>query len=149
MSRLQFSTGYSWYIVVRDIDGAEHACGRSHHAARELSTLHAGVDGSGQRVEFLLPPTVTLQWQGGDPDGDAVTSIVYFGTTNPPPSQSSTSGSSRSVTVTSATNYYWQVRAVDSHGATSALSEIRSLRTDASRRRRRIRRRPIRCRISH
>ncbi len=55
-----------------------------------------------------------LQWTGGDPDGDSVTYGVYFGTTNPPPYQTTVSTCSYDPGQLSySTTYYWQIKAID------------------------------------
>jgi uncharacterized protein YkwD len=66
------------------------------------------------------PDAITLSWSGGDPDGDAVSYTVYLepGTATPTRIHGQTtqtfvsaSGLQRGVT------YYWQIAAVDAHGA--------------------------------
>ena len=63
----------------------------------------------------------TLTWQGGDPDSDAVTYTIHFGTTKPPP-QVTTSHTETSygpgILITN-TTYYWQIIAKDAPGLTS------------------------------
>ncbi|MFQ6092464.1 MAG: IPT/TIG domain-containing protein, partial [bacterium] len=63
----------------------------------------------------------TLSWSGGDPDGDAVTYDVYFGTSSPPPLVKSnhTSFSYNPGTLTQSTTYHWQVVAKDNQVETA------------------------------
>lgn len=82
-----------------------------------------------QAVDISIEPLLT--WIGGDPDPeDTVTYDVYFGTTIPPPLQSSqqlqTSFSPGILDYD--TTYYWGVVAWDNHGAYAA-SEIWSFTT--------------------
>jgi hypothetical protein len=66
------------------------------------------------------PANLTLSWIGGDPDGDAVTYDVYFGTSP----TSLVFKTNRSTTtyptgaLSSSTYYYWRIVAIDSKGAT-------------------------------
>ncbi|MDA3880083.1 MAG: FISUMP domain-containing protein [Prolixibacteraceae bacterium] len=62
-----------------------------------------------------------LSWESSDPDGDEVFFSVYFGTSNPPPyvgylENSSTYNPSG---LEMEQSYYWQIEAVDEHGATT------------------------------
>jgi hypothetical protein len=62
-----------------------------------------------------------LSWTGGDPDGDAVTYDVYFGTTSPLPkvgnNQSATTYDPG--TMDYITTYYWQIVTWDNHDAST------------------------------
>jgi hypothetical protein len=59
-----------------------------------------------------------LKWVGGDPDRDAVTYDIYFGTTSSPPKvKNNQSTLSYAPTLTYNTTYYWKVGAWDSNGA--------------------------------
>ena len=68
-----------------------------------------------------VPLTAILNWTGGDPDGDAVTYDVYFGTTNPPPKvMSNQSALSYNPGILSYnTIYYWKIVAWDNHSASA------------------------------
>jgi hypothetical protein len=60
------------------------------------------------------PTSLTLSWTGGDPDGDAVTYDVYFGTSSSPPKVGSTTSTSYQVSgLALNTTYYWQIVASD------------------------------------
>jgi parallel beta-helix repeat protein len=78
-------------------------------------------------ISLISPPngatiydtSVTLKWNGYDPDGDSVTYDLYFGNTpNPPLYKSNLKDNSYTVTVTPGT-HYWKVVAKDEHGATT------------------------------
>ncbi len=68
-----------------------------------------------------VPVTTDLGWTGGDPNGDTVLYDVYFGTTTPPPKQSSnqTGTAYDTGTMYAGTPYYWRIVAWDNHGASS------------------------------
>ncbi len=60
-----------------------------------------------------------LSWSGSDPDGDALTFDVYFGTANPPTTPVATGQSDLTYdpgTLQYSTTYYWRVDAEDEHG---------------------------------
>jgi hypothetical protein len=62
----------------------------------------------------------TLSWSCSDPEGDAITYDVFFGTSNPPTAQIAAGQSAASLACTglaSSTTYYWQVNAKDSKNA--------------------------------
>lgn len=76
---------------------------------------------------LAAPTTVDLVWNGTDPDGDALTYDVYFGTDNPP-----TTVVANSITATQHTvsglnqsgTYYWRVISRDPGDRTSISSEV-------------------------
>jgi uncharacterized protein YkwD len=66
------------------------------------------------------PDAITLRWSGGDPDGDAVSYTVYLepGRAIPTRIHSQTSQTFVSVSgLQRGVTYYWQIAAVDAHGA--------------------------------
>jgi hypothetical protein len=65
--------------------------------------------------------TVGLSWTGGDPNGDAVTYDVFFGTTTSPPkvAANQTLTSYDPGTLEYTTIYYWKIVSWDSHGASA------------------------------
>jgi hypothetical protein len=76
----------------------------------------------------------TLSWTCSDPDGDAITYDVYFGTATDPTTTISTNQTATSISRTGlaySTTYYWKILAKDSKGA-SATSPIWSFTTSAA-----------------
>ena len=64
--------------------------------------------------------TTQLSWTGNDPDGDAVTYDVYFGTTNPPVATLTRAQNTATYDpgiLEEGTAYYWKVVTWDEHGA--------------------------------
>jgi hypothetical protein len=61
----------------------------------------------------------TLNWTGGDPDGDPVTYDVYFGTTSIPPKVSSNQSTAayNPGALNYSQTYFWKIVAWDNHGA--------------------------------
>jgi hypothetical protein len=66
-----------------------------------------------------IPINTTLNWTGGDPDGDPVTYDVYFGTTSPPPQvvSNQTATNYNPGTLLYETQYYWKIIAWDNQSA--------------------------------
>jgi hypothetical protein len=71
-----------------------------------------------------IDKNITLQWTGGDPDGDSVTYTVYFGeTTNPPMVKNNLKKTQISlVNLSELTTYYWKIKAKDDSGFTNISS---------------------------
>ena len=67
--------------------------------------------------EAILGLATTLTWSGGiDPDGDPVSYLVRFGTTNPPPNLRTVSVRSTLILgLAFSETYYWQIVARDDH----------------------------------
>ncbi len=74
-----------------------------------------------------------VSWQGDDPDGDSVTYDVYFGTTNPPPKQTSNQSATTydPGNLASENTYYWKIISWDEYGANTE-GPIWSFTTEAS-----------------
>ena len=77
--------------------------------------------------------TTDLSWQCSDPDGDALTYDVYFGTSSTPPKVASNISSTTydPGTLQYSTTYYWKIVAWDSNGA-STSSPVWSFTTVAN-----------------
>ncbi|MCA0447283.1 MAG: hypothetical protein LCH54_13750 [Bacteroidetes bacterium] len=70
----------------------------------------------------LMPTTVSLSWSCSDPDGDAVTYDVYFGTNSSPTtivSANQTTKTFKPSILTTNTIYYWKIVAKDSRGGST------------------------------
>ena len=67
--------------------------------------------------------TLTLSWSCSDPDGDALTYDVYFGTDNNPATAISTGQSAQNISrngLANLTTYYWKIVAKDDKGGTTS-----------------------------
>jgi len=129
---LAFNTAYSWYVIARDPLGAQTTSATSSFTTRlenyppDAPTLLSPVNGAAH-----LPAQVTFQWAGGDPDNNLTAFVFYIGSTNPPPLYATGgTGTSRTINLATGTQYYWQVVARDTYGATTA-STIWTLHTNA------------------
>lgn len=77
--------------------------------------------------------SVTLRWSCTDPDGDALTYDVYFGTSDPPTHRVSarqTEAVLQRIGLDTSTTYYWRVVAIDSRMDTTA-GEVWNFRTSS------------------
>lgn len=74
--------------------------------------------------------TQTLNWQGGDPDGDVVTYTIAFGSNNPPSIVGTTTLTNYTPSLISGTTYYWIITATD--GISESISPLWSFTTEAA-----------------
>lgn len=117
---LAFSTQYFWRIVVRDHYGVETSgvtwtfTTRPENYPPNVPSNPVPANGGANQSE-----SVTLTWQSGDVDGDAVTYDVYFGTSPTPPLVASdvTTKSYVPGLLAFQTTYRWKVVARDALGA--------------------------------
>jgi hypothetical protein len=74
-------------------------------------------------------PSLTLSWMGGDPDGDAVTYDIFFGTAaSPPLVKSNHTTTSHTVSgLVQNTKYYWKIIAKD--GTSQVIGPVWSFMT--------------------
>jgi hypothetical protein len=122
---LNYATHYYWQIVAKDSHGAtatspiwDFTTTTPANNAPNTPSNPSPVDSAtGQSLD------VNLSWSGGDPDGDTVTYDVYFdaGDTTPDVLVSNDQSSTTydPGTLNYDTQYYWQIVARDSHGATA------------------------------
>lgn len=118
---LSANTAYYWKVAARDPDG-----GTSESSIWSFTTLNNGPGATILSAPANAMQNVTLDalltWQAvTDPDGDAVTYDVYFGTENIPVTIVSTNqaGNTYTPSLSAHTTYYWKVVAKDPNGGTS------------------------------
>ena len=122
---LTVSTKYYWKITAKDSKAATTSSPvwsfTTAAAANNPPTAPsspAPTDGAtGQST------SPTLSWSCSDPDGDALTYDVYFGTTSNPTTTIATNQTAKSIArsgLTVSTKYYWKITAKDSKAATTS-----------------------------
>ena len=120
---LAFSTQYYWKIVVRDEHDAETSgpvwtftTRPENYPPNAPSSPSPANGATGRSVG-----STTLTWNCTDPDGDAITYDVHFGTANPPPvvaTDVAVKSYAPGVLLPS-TLYWWRIVAHDARGATT------------------------------
>ncbi|MCP4423367.1 MAG: choice-of-anchor D domain-containing protein, partial [Chloroflexi bacterium] len=103
--------------VDEDIPVTMTVLNRSPNIPSNPTPQHGAINLTSSDPNLAIP----LKWQGGDPDGDAVTYTVYLGT-NPSPPQVAAGLGDTVYTPNSLqghTTYYWQVVANDGHEITA------------------------------
>ena len=132
---LQKNVPYSWYVVSKNdnSDTTPSATWKFYNAGNGV------VNYAPFPAEIVAPamssslqgPTVTIQWEGADPDNDIVEYKVYLdGNTNPTTLISTTAQQTlANVAIASNTTYYWKVVTKDSAGntSTSPIFQFKSL----------------------
>ncbi len=130
---LSYTTTYYWMILAWDNHGASTQGPLWHFTTRALPNdpPYTPSNPSPEDGATNVNLTVTISWNGGDPDaGDIVTYDVYFGTSSPPLKLANniTDLSYLLPMLNETTLYYWQIIAWDNHGA-STEGPIWSFRT--------------------
>gem|GEM_PF-2122524 len=122
---LTTNTIYYWKIVANDSKGAT-TTGPVWNFKTELPPNNPPVSPSNpspaSNLTTLQPITVSLSWSCSDPDGDAVTYDVYFGTSSSPTTIVSANQTAKTFTPSGLTNntiYYWKIVAKDSRGGST------------------------------
>lgn len=116
---------YSWKVVSVNEFGKETTSETYSFTTQSNRAPNAPSVPSPHNYATNQPTTITLSWECGDPDGDAVTYDVYFGTSSNSMTKVSInqSGSTLNIgdlrTLSYETTYYWKVVAKDSEGATT------------------------------
>lgn len=126
-SGLSNSTPYYWKVVAKDGKGASTTGPEwkfTTSAANNPPTTPSTPSPANGVTSVSTSPT--LSWSCNDPDGDALTYDVYFGTTPNTTTLISSNQTTRSIARTGLstnTKYYWKIVAKDSKGATTAGTE--------------------------
>ncbi len=124
---LSAGTTYYWKVVAKDSKGAttEGAVWRFTTQSNRPPNTPSNPSPSNNATNRMKD--ITLSWDCSDPDGDAITYDIYFGTNNNPgmviEGQSENTFTRRNLIT--GTNYYWKVVAKDSKGATTEGPEWR------------------------
>ncbi len=115
---LQAGTPYYWRVIAHDAHGAT-ASGPTWVFTTTYPP-HMPYHPHPPDGAIHQPLTVTLAWDGGDPDGDGVAYDVYLETGDPTPdvlvAQGQTGTTFTPDPLTPGALYYWQVVATDRHG---------------------------------
>jgi formylglycine-generating enzyme required for sulfatase activity len=121
-SGLTKSTTYYWKIVAKDSKGAITAgTVWSFTTVNNPPAVPSNPSPTDAAIGVSTSPT--LSWSCSDPDDDALTYDVFFGTNNPPTMQVDTGWSSNTLLRTGLsanTTYYWKIVAKDGKGAVTA-----------------------------
>jgi len=118
---MNFNTTYFWKIVAFD-----------NHSASTIGPIWSFTTEINDPPYTPSNPSPTngatnvdinddISWTGGDPNGDTITYDIYFGTISPPPLiyQNYSYTTYDPGTMQYNTNYYWMIKAIDMHGATT------------------------------
>jgi hypothetical protein len=118
---LELSTTYYWRIVARDNEGAETSGPQWAFTTRTNAAPYIPYNPSPPNQATNRSVNTDLSWLGGDPDGDAVTYNVHFGTSDPPALVASNLPTTfyDLGKLQLATTYYWRIDAVDVFGAST------------------------------
>ena len=112
---------YSWKVVAVNEFGKETTSDEHSFRTMDNRAPNTPSNPSPSNNATNQPLTVTLSWDCSDPDGDAITYDVYFGTSSNPTAKASTNQSGKTLSkgnLSAGTTYYWKVVAKDSKGGT-------------------------------
>ena len=117
-SNLSYGTTFYWKVVAKDSKGATTEGPEWRFTTQSNRAPNTPSNPSPSNNATNQPLTITLSWDCSDPDGDAITYDIYFGTNNNPgmviEGQSENTFTRRNLIT--GTNYYWKVVAKDSKG---------------------------------
>ncbi len=117
-SNLSYGTTFYWKVVAKDSKGATTEGPEWRFTTQSNRAPNTPSNPSPSNNATNQPLTITLSWDCSDPDGDATTYDIYFGTNNNPgmviEGQSENTFTRRNLIT--GTNYYWKVVAKDSKG---------------------------------
>jgi len=121
-TNLSYGTTYYWKIVAKDNKGATTEGSEWKFTTQSNREPNTPSNPSPSNNATNQPLTVTLSWNCSDPDGDALTYDVYFGTSSNPTTEISNNQSGKTFSknnLSAGTMYFWKVVAKDSKGATT------------------------------
>ncbi|MCD6171135.1 MAG: PKD domain-containing protein, partial [Thermoplasmata archaeon] len=114
---LQYGKTYYWYAIAND-SIYENKSNVWHFKTKINHPPGKPINPNPQNGSIDVALNATLSWQCNEPDGDAVTYDVYFGTSSNPPLVSHNQSSPLYIpSLQHGTTYYWRVVAWDEHGA--------------------------------
>jgi formylglycine-generating enzyme required for sulfatase activity len=116
-------TTYYWRIVAKDSKGATTTGTVWSFTTTANNQPAAPSNPSPANAASGISTYPTLSWSCSDPDGDALTYDVYFGTSSNPTTTIATNQSAKSIIqsgLAEITTYYWKIVAKDSKGATTS-----------------------------
>jgi len=129
--KMLFNITYYWKIVAWDNYGSSTVGPLWNYTTRSENPPYEPSNPSPANSSTFVDINTMLNWKGGDPDNDAVTYDVYFGTSSPPPlvntNQTETTYNPGSMDYE--TPYYWRIVAWDNYGA-STLGPIWNFETE-------------------
>lgn len=117
---LAFATTYTWKVIARDPFGHETSSAPVLFTTKLSNSPPNAANGpvplSGATD---VPVSLTLQWQGSDPDGQALTFDVFFGTVGPLPivAFNRPNPSYEVGPLVAGTTYFWRILSRDASGA--------------------------------
>jgi len=118
---MNFNTTYFWKIVAFDNHSASTESSLWSFTTEINDPPYVPSNPSPTNGATNVDINADLSWTGGDPNGDTVTYDIYFGTISPPPliyqNYSYTTYDPGAMQYN--TNYYWNIKAIDIHGATT------------------------------
>lgn len=115
-SVLNGNTAYYWKVVARDPGGKE-ATGTTWKFTTQNNAPAAATMPYPADQSVNIPYSVTLNWQkANDPDGDAVSYELWYGTGALPDRIQATANNNLSLVLASNTTYSWKLVSIDSHG---------------------------------